>query len=175
MKTLKQMKTQMQSQSGFTFIEILIAITVFSVGILGLITTTHTVSLNQRNADDTTEAAMIASDRMEEIKRLATNEPLGGIYGFTYVVDDQTGGFLNGFSAPNSYTRTLTDTIDIFSRTTQVMVFPPISSVTTTENFTTPDNIHMIELHVSVSWTSPTGDSKNLDLNTILQRRQFIQ
>ena len=169
------MKTQMQSQSGFTFIEILISITILSVGILGLITTTHSVSLNQRNADDMTEATLIASDRMEEIKHAATNEPLGGIYGFDYFVDDQSGGFLNGYSAPNSYTRSLVETVANFTRTTQVQVYPVISSVTATENFTTPDNIHMVEVHVDVSWTSSSGAVKNLDLNTIMQRRQFIQ
>ena len=169
------MKTQIQSQSGFTFIEILISITIFSVGILGLMSTTNSVSLHQRNADDITEATLLASDRMEEIKRLATNEPLGGTFGFSYFVDIQTGGFLNSFTAVNAYTRTLTETVNGFTRTTTITVFPPIPSVTTTENFTTPNNIHMVEAHVDVSWNGPTGNGKNIELATVLQRRQFIQ
>ena len=174
MKT--QMKTQMQSQSGFTFIEILVAITIFSVAILGLISTTNTVSLHQRNADDATEATLIASDQMEQIKRLATNEPLGGIYGFEYFVNDQTGGFLANYNIrPNDYTRSIVETVNGFTRTTTVQVFPPIGPVTATENFITPDNIHMVEIHVDVSWISPTGGSKNMELFTVLQRRQFIQ
>jgi len=78
MKISNQIKTQMQSQSGFTFIEILLSIAIFSIGILGLMTTTSSVSLHQRSTDEVTEAKMIASDRLEEIKGLATNEPLGG-------------------------------------------------------------------------------------------------
>jgi type IV pilus assembly protein PilV len=174
MKISNQMKTQMQSQSGFTFIEVMIAITLFSVGILGLMTTTHTVSLNQRNADDLTEATLIASDRMEEIKRAATNEPVGGSFGFAYFVNDQTGGFLNGYSAPADFRRTLAETLTGgYTRTTTVTVFPPTAWAT--EDFTTPDNIHMVEVQVDVSWANASGATKNILLNTVLQRRQFIQ
>ena len=180
MKLLNQMKTQMQSQAGFTFIEVMIAITIFSVGVLGLMTTTHTVSHSQRNADLITEATLIASDRMEEIKRKATNEPVGGIYGFSYFVDDQTGGFLNGWNAPSDFSRDITETntddsniLPGFTRKTTVTVYP--ASAQTTEDFLIPANIHMVEVLVEVSWTGTTGNSKNLLLNTVLQRRQFIQ
>lgn len=173
MKVWKQMKTGMQSQSGFTFIEILIAITIFSVGILGLISSTGTVSLHQRNADNVTEATLLASDRMEEIKRLATNEPIGGNFGFTYFVDDQSGGFLDGWSAPNDNSRNLTDTVNGFNRTTTVEVYPP--SVWGTEDFINPETIHMVEVVVGVSFVDPSGSTKNIVLSTVLQRRQFIQ
>jgi prepilin-type N-terminal cleavage/methylation domain-containing protein len=173
MKTLKQMKTQMQSQSGFTFIEVLISITILSVGILGLLSSTGSVSINQRNADNFTEATMIASDRMEEIKGLATNEPSGGIYGFTYFVNDQTGGFLNGFATPNNNSRSLTDTVNGFTRITTVENYP--SSIWGTESFVTPDAIHMVEAKVDVSFVGPSGSTKNVSLSTVLQGRQFIQ
>ena len=164
----------MQSQSGFTFIEVMIAITIFSVGILGLMTTTHTVSHNQRNADSMTEATLIASDRMEEIKRLATNEPQGGSFGFDYFVNDQTGGFLASYSTPNDQTRTLTETLTGgYTRTTTVAVYP--STAWATEDFTAADTIHMVEVQVDVSYPSSTGATKSLQLNTVLQRRQFIQ
>lgn len=173
MRISNQMKTQMQSQSGFTFIEILLSIAIFSIGILGLMTTTSSVSLHQRSADEMTEATMIASDRLEEIKRLATNEPLGGTFGFSYFVNDQTGGFLNGFTTPNNFTRSLVETVGNFTRTTTVTVFPPPAWAT--ESFLTPQTIHMVEAQVDVSWTGPTGNTKNIALNTVLQRRQFIQ
>ena len=168
------MKTQVQSQSGFTFIEIMVAITIFSVGVLGLMTTTHSVSHNQRNADAMTEATLIASDRMEELKRIATNEPVGGIYGYSYFVDDQAGGFLNGWNAPVAFSRNITETIPGgYTRKTTVTVFPP--SAWATETFAIPDRIHMVEVLVDVTWTNSTGDAKTLQLNTVLQRRQFIQ
>lgn len=174
MKTWNQMKNQMQSQSGFTFIEVMFAIAIFSIGILGLMTTTHTVSHSQRNADSMTEATQIATDRMEEIKRAATNEPVGGTFGFDYFVSDQTGGFLNGYNAPADYSRNLTETMPGgYTRTTTVTVYP--SSAWATEDFVMPDNIHMVEVLVNVSWNNASGATKNLQLNTVLQRRQFIQ
>lgn len=173
MKIQKQIQTQMQSQSGFTFLEILVSITILSFGILGLLSTSHSVNLNQRNADSSTEATMIASDRMEEIKRLATNEPLGGIYGFSYFVSDQTGGFLNGWASPNDNNRNLTDTVNGFTRKTTVEVYP--SSVWATEDFVSPGSIHMVEAKVEVSYVDPSGATKNVVLSTVLQRRQFIQ
>ena len=174
MKISNQIKTQIQSQSGFTFVEVMIAITIFSVGILGLMTTTHTVSHNQRNADSMTEATLIASDRMEEIKRMATNEPQGGSFGFDYFVDDQTGGFLDGYSTPNDQTRTLSETLTGgYTRMTTVTVYP--STAWATEDFTAPETIHMVEVLVNVSYPTSTGATNNVLLNTVLQRRQFIQ
>lgn len=174
------MKAQLQSQSGFTFIEIMIAITIFSVGILGLMTTTHTVSHNQRNADVMTEATLVASDRMEAIKRVATNEPVGGLFGFAYFVNDQAGGFLNGFSAPDDFTRSITETNTDdpnippgFNRITTVEVYPAAAQAT--EDFTVPDTIHMVEVVVNVTYPTSTGGTKNVQVNTVLQRRQFIQ
>ena len=180
MKISNKLKTQVQSQSGFTFIEVMIAITIFSVGVLGLMTSTHTVSHGQRNSDSVTEATLIASDRMEEIKRKATNEPTGGTYGFDYFVNDQTGGFLDGWTKTNDNVRKISETntddpniLPGFTRVTTVSVYP--SSVWGDEDFLVPANIHMVEVNVQVSWTGTTGHSKALDLNTVLQRRQFIQ
>jgi prepilin-type N-terminal cleavage/methylation domain-containing protein len=178
MKICKQMKTQMQSQSGFTFLEILISITIFSVAILGLMTTSHTVGMSQRSADDMTEATMIASDQMENIKRLATNEPLGGAFGFSYLLD--SAGFLTGYSSPDDFTRTRAETTsedpDLppgITRTTTLTVYPAAAQAT--EDFTQPDTIHMVEVQVNVTWVNASGATKKIPLSTVLQRRQFIQ
>lgn len=182
MKNCNQIKTQVQSQSGFTFIEVMIAITIFSVGVLGLMTSTHTVNHGQRNSDFVTEATLIASDRLEEVKRKATNEPVGGSYGFSYFVDDQPGGFLDltDWTAVNDNVREISENngddptiLPGFTRKTTVSVYP--TSVWSDEDFVIPANIHMVEVLVEVTWTGTTGSTKNLLLNTVLQRRQFIQ
>jgi prepilin-type N-terminal cleavage/methylation domain-containing protein len=182
MKLLNQIKTQAQSQSGFTFIEVMIAITIFSVGVLGLMTTSHSVSHNQRNADFLTEATLIASDRMEEIKRKSANEPVGGSYGFAYFVKDKPGGFLDGWTKVNDHVREISEkNVDDpnippgFTRTTTVSVYPNTTAVWADEDFIVPDDIHMVEVQVHVSWKGTTGKLKNIALNTVLQRRQFIQ
>jgi type IV pilus assembly protein PilV len=180
MKNWKQLKTQIQSNSGFTFLEVLVSLIVVSVGILGLASTVNTVSTNQRGADNTTEATMIAADQMENIKRLTTNEPLGGAHGFTYFIDD-TNGFLKDYNIrPDIYTRTREETKtqdpklpDGVTRTTTVVVYP--SAAWATENFNAPGTIHMVEVEVKVAWISHNGIAKNTAVNTVLQRRQFIQ
>jgi len=182
MKLSNQIKTQTQSQAGFTFIEVMIAITIFSVGVLGLMTSTHTVSHGQRNSDFMTEATLIATDRMEEIKRVATNEPSGGAFGFDHFVDDNAGGFLNvaNWTDVDDFTREIIednqDDSKIppgFDRRTIVQVYPVAAQAT--EDFDNPETIHMVEVIVEVSWDSTTGKQRNLQLNTVLQRRQFIQ
>ena len=189
MKTLNQMKIQNHSQSGFTFIEVIIAIGVLSFGILGLITTTHSVSVNQRNADNVTEATMIATDELENIKRLSTNEPLGGTFGFRYLVNSQAGGYINSTdfpNAPDDWTRWKTednsDDPEIpvgFDRMTRIRVHPfNDTNITDVENFSSTqntDNIHMIEATVVVTWNDHTGSQKGVTLSTVLQRRQIIQ
>ena len=189
MNDSNKVKIQKHSQSGFTFIEVIIAIAVLAFGVLGLITATHSVSINQRNADNTTEAIMIATDELENIKRLATNEPLGGAFGYSYLVNTQAGGFINPTdfpSSPNNYTRAKTETnvddpeIPVgFTRTTTIRVHPANdTTVTGMENFddqNSTDRIHMIEAIVNVSWINHTGATKFTELSTVLQRRQIIQ
>ncbi len=127
-----------------------------------------------------TEATLIASDQMEAIKRVSTNEPVGGVFGFEYFVNDQVGGYLASYSTPDNFTRILTETSaedpDLppgITRTTTVEVYPAAAQAT--EDFLMADNIHMVEVQVDVSWVSPTGTTKNIAVNTVLQRRQFIQ
>jgi prepilin-type N-terminal cleavage/methylation domain-containing protein len=182
MKNWKQLKTQIQSNSGFTFLEVLVSLIVVSVGILGLASTVNTVSTNQRSADEATEATMIASDHMENIKRLTTNEPSGGSFGFSYFVDD-TNGFLQDYNIrPDIFTRarqeTNTEDPDLpvgVTRTTTVKNFVPVESPPLpAEDFTNPQGIHMVDVEVTVEWTNSQGAQKYVSVSTVLQRRQLI-
>jgi prepilin-type N-terminal cleavage/methylation domain-containing protein len=182
MKNWKQLKTQMQSNSGFTFLEVLVSLIVVSVGILGLASTVNTVGTNQRHADETTEAMMIASDHMENIKRLTTNEPTGGAYGFPYFVDDDN-GFLKDYNIrPDIHTRsrqeTNTEDPDLpvgVTRTTTVSNYIPVQSPPlASEDFDTPLGIHMVDVEIIVEWTNSKGSKKNVSVSTVLQRRQLI-
>jgi len=172
MKKQQSIKAQLRSNSGFTLIEVLVSITILSFGIMGLLSTMHSVSLHQNNSDFATEATMLASDRLEEIKRVATNEPLGGVFGFSYFVDDS--GFLSGWTPQGNTGRTLTETLpDGITRTTTVSIYPV---GTAGEDFTSANvgSIHMVEVEVEVAWTNNAGVSKNVEVSTVLQRRQFI-
>lgn len=55
-------------QRGYTLIEILIAIAIFAIGILGVAQMQLSSSKNTTNGNITTLAAMLARDKMEELK-----------------------------------------------------------------------------------------------------------
>ena len=63
----------MQEQHGFTLLEIMIAIFVFSVGLLGLATMQVSAVRGNNFSDTLTEAANLATDRMEKIMAAGYN------------------------------------------------------------------------------------------------------
>ena len=99
-----------------------------------------------------TRATMHATDKLEEIKRRATNEPTGGAYGFDYLVRQDGTGYTNGWAAPDNFTRSSTDTVDGFNRAFSLTVFPAAAQAN--ESFLIPASIHMVEAVVTTTWTN---------------------
>ncbi|WP_165371576.1 type IV pilus modification PilV family protein [Pseudolysobacter antarcticus] len=56
-----------RTQSGFLLLEVLIAIVVFSVGVLGLVLMQAVSTSNSTNAEDRTTAALLADDLVAEL------------------------------------------------------------------------------------------------------------
>ena len=56
-----------KADKGFTLIETLIALAIFSIGILAVAYLQVSASLQSRNSSEITEASAIASNRMEEL------------------------------------------------------------------------------------------------------------
>lgn len=168
LKTLFAIK----NEAGFTILEVLISMTLLSVGILGLASSAHNASHYQRQSKDMTQATMHATNQLEAIKRVATNEPTGGAFGFAYLVDSTASGYLNGYAAPDDWTRSSLDTIEGMNRSWKLNIYPLNS---TDYDFTDPNQIRMVEAEVTVQWTNEKGQSKNVQLATVLHRRQFIQ
>jgi len=61
---------------GYTLIEIMIAISIFAIGFLAIAYLQITASKNSRTGSEITEAATIATDRMERLMVLAFDDPL---------------------------------------------------------------------------------------------------
>ncbi|GJL78970.1 MAG: hypothetical protein NPINA01_19590 [Nitrospinaceae bacterium] len=154
-------------------LEVLVGMAILSVGILGLLSSAHNSSHFQRHANDLTLATMHATNKLEEIKRVGTNEPTGGAFGFDYLIDDTTGGFLNGYSAPDDWTRSSSDTVDGITRNWVVSVYPS-SAQTAAQSFLIPGAIRMVEAVVTTSWTDEKGETKTVEMAGILHRRQFV-
>jgi len=160
------------NSAGFTLIEVLASMVILSVGILGLASAVNSVNQYQNQSKNTTLATMHATSKLEEIKRFATNEPTGGIFGFGYLVDDTVNGYLNGYAAPDDWTRSSSDTIDGFNREWELTVFPVTAQAT--EDFIDPTQIRMVEVVVTTSWVDAKGNAKSVENATVMHRRQFV-
>ena len=62
-------------QHGFTLIEILVSITILTIGVLGLIGVADSIIYYQSRSAEVTQATLLTTNKIEEIKRLSTNEP----------------------------------------------------------------------------------------------------
>jgi type IV pilus modification protein PilV len=81
------------NESGFSLIEVLIAITVFTIGILAVGKMQITAIKGNSFANDLTEATTLAQDRMEELIGLPYTDPLN---------DDTNGNQDNGLDDTNA-------------------------------------------------------------------------
>ncbi len=107
-----------KNQSGFTIIEMLIAIAILSIGMLAIGRMQLMTVRNTTNGNTTTEAAMLAQAKMEEIKNTADITTLVNEVEADIDADGNAGGI---------YTRTTTITtpaapLDEFLRTVRVEV-----------------------------------------------------
>lgn len=59
-----------KADSGFSLIEILIALSIFAIGILAVATLQVSANLDSRNSADITQASSLASGQLEEIMHL---------------------------------------------------------------------------------------------------------
>lgn len=87
----------MTGRRGFTIVEVMIAILIFSLGILGLVSTAATVTRMVGRSQQYDMAASLAQQRMEILKATAcggmvTGSATSGRYSTAWTVTDVTGG-----------------------------------------------------------------------------------
>lgn len=166
-----------RSEKGFTLIEVLISLAIFSVGILGLITSIGSVIDYQRDADDITQATLLTKERIEMIKAVSANENAlaGGTYNFNYLIS----GFpaTIGLTAVGNSTYNnagAPETIGKFTRTTDISVAP---TAWDNGDFTVANqpNVRFVVVTVSVTWTASRGSVKTNTLSVVLNRREILQ
>lgn len=158
-----------QNQGGFTLIEVLISMTILAIGLFGLIKTASSVIYHQDNSRLLTEATLITTNKIENTKRYSANEPTGGAYGFNYLVSDYLTD--ESFSEINNQNYQKVETEGVFTITTDLQVYPSGSS----DNFDSPAEISMLEVLVTTEWTDSRGQSRNLEMASVLHRRQFVE
>jgi prepilin-type N-terminal cleavage/methylation domain-containing protein len=158
-----------RNQKGFTLLEVMVSMVVLSVGLFGLIKAADSVIYYQNNSRLVTEATMKTTNKIEEIKRFSANEPTGGVFGFNYLATDYLTD--EGLTKDDDWTYSKTETDGEFSITLQLQVYPSGGD----ESFDDPTSIHMLEALVTTSWSDSRGNAKNVEMASVLHRRQFIE
>jgi len=158
-----------RNQQGFTLIEILVSMVILTVGIFGLIKTADSVIFYQNSARLTTEATMKTTNKIEEIKRLSTEEPTGGTFGFNYLVTTYVEDPAVWAVISNKIYRRI-ETDGDFTITTDLQTYPSTSS----DSFDNPLSILMLEVLVKTEWTDSRNNQKDLEMASVLHRRQFV-
>jgi len=168
-KAVKNFFNQGQNQHGFTLIETIISMAILAVGIFGLIRIADSVIFQQNNSRQVTEATMKTTNKIEEVKRFSANEPTGGVYGFNYLVTDYLTD--EGLTQDDDWTYSKTEQDGDFNITWQLQVYPSGGD----EKFADPTSIHMLEVLVTTEWTNGKGQTKEVEMASVLHRRQFIE
>ena len=177
-------------QAGFTLIEILVSIAIVAFGILGLIKVVDSIIYYQNESREISQATLLATNKIEEVKRISTNEPSGGKYGFNYLVTD----YLTEMICENDRTCKLSEVCDRptvdkrssncrrlgldkgtegpkMDRTLTLRTYPPDS----TRSFADPEQINLLEAVTKAEWTDKKGEKKSVELSSLIHKRHFIE
>jgi len=168
-KTGGPRKNNRHAQSGFTLIEILVSLVLLGIGMLGLTSIVNSVLHSQKHSNQTTVATMLTTNKLEQIKRLSANEPTGGTYGFSYLTSEYLTD--EGMTEVTNKSYNKLETIDGMTRTWTLNIYPSSSN----ETFDAPETIRMIEVVVNTQWTDERNQTHNVELASVLHRRQFLE
>jgi type IV pilus modification protein PilV len=87
--TSKPTTAYVRGNGGFTLIEVLIAVAIFSIGILGVVAMQSGSIKGNTSARGVTDIAVIATDRLEMLRSLPYNDPAlsAGVYALDPATD----------------------------------------------------------------------------------------
>ncbi len=180
-RTLKvNRKTGFRSdQQGFTLVEVLISMAIFSVGLLGIMTSIGAVQDYQRDADDMTQATLLTKQVIERVKAVSANENAlaGGSFGFDYLVGQFPVDELMTATSNTVWTFTENNIQNKFTRVWSLTVMDPNPVPGVTANFVAVNqpNIRFIKLDVTTTWTGSRGYGKDVSLSVVMNRREILQ
>jgi len=105
---------RVQNAKGFTLIEILIAVTLLSIGLLGMAGLTVGIIRGNALSSEVTAATALTQDRMEDIKRLGYNNAAGSSEDYNSI---------SGYAAYRRVTTVDIDTPGVGMKTVTVTVY----------------------------------------------------
>lgn len=132
-----------KNQDGFTMIESVLALLVFSIGVVGALAISQNMVISAAAGDYRVMAGQLASEKIEQIIADKTFKGYGTIVNGNYPSEPMTGEFV------------------MFTRTTQIL------EVSTSDYTTASAGSGMKRVTVTVSWTEYAG-AKNISVVTLL-------
>lgn len=105
---------RVQNAKGFTLIEILIAVTLLSIGLLGMAGLTVGIIRGNALSSEVTAATALTQDRMEDIKRLGYSNAAGSSEAYNSI---------SGYAAYRRVTMVDIDTPGVGMKTVTVTVY----------------------------------------------------
>lgn len=165
-----------EREGGFSLLEVMIGGAIFAVALVGFFSaTTHIIKAN-RYSMKLSRMTSIAEWKMEEVKRLGAREQVMGVgsFGFEYLVD--TSGYLatmyddgtNGDASSGDGIYTNQDTIEGITRTWWLEPYP-------TGSFSNPTALRLVKVTVRCTWVDGLGEEREAQLESLINRRQFVQ
>mgnify|MGYP001288600849 FL=1 len=174
-KLLNSILKRKANQAGFTLIEVLVSMTILAMGILGLITIVNLIMYHQSKSREVTQATLLIKNKIEEIKRISINEPSGGIFGFNYLVTDYL--VAESMNQVNNKKYSRSEVLDKgkelpqMTRTLTLQTYPQDSN----RSFSDPDQINLLEVIVRMEWVDKRGDTKSMEMGSLIHKRHFIE
>ena len=169
---------------GFTLIEALISMVILSVGILGLSSSVNSVVRFQNKANNMSQATLLTTAKIEEVRRAGTNEAPGGggLYSFAYLVNNQVAnplpGYItaaNGFGPGNTSVTQPNVANGIFNTTTIIRVWPqPAPAGQDFTTVATQTAINMVEVQVTTTWNDDFGNQQTVQSGTVIHKRRMF-
>ncbi len=167
------------AESGFTLIEVLMSMAIFSIGILGMMSSVGVVMDYQRDADDMTQATLLTKQQIEKFKAVGANENslVGGTYSFDYLVGDYKA--VAGLTVATGNTMVATaPPHEVFGKFTRATTMTVMSGGGQNwGDFTVANQplIRFVKVDVVTTWTGTRGVAKNITLSVVMNRRRIYQ
>lgn len=178
LKTRFKLFRPLENAKGFTLIEALISMVILSVGILGLSSSVNSVVRYQNKSNNMSQATLLTTAKIEEVRRAGTNEAQGGggLYSFLYLVDNANGyiAAANGFAGNDTSVQAV-DNPGVFTRTTVIRVWPqPAPAGETFANVASQQLINMVEVQVTTTWNDTFGNPQSVVSGTVIHKRRMF-
>jgi type IV pilus assembly protein PilV len=140
---MKRVQPRRISQGGFTLIEVLIGISIFAIGMLAVARLQMSTVRNTTIGNVTSQATMLAHQKMEELKTVALAD-LAGEAGVENNIDEEGN----------------TGTGGIFNRTTTITA-PADADLA----------LHARQVQVQVQWNAAHGGNRTVEVNSLTYER----